>query len=51
MAAERLGARADDVDDRLIHLEPMTYLAEFTGPDGEEVTFNLQSLRRYPESQ
>lgn len=51
MAAERLGARADDVDDRLIHLEPMTYLAEFTGPDGEEVTFNLQSLRQYPESQ
>ncbi len=50
MAAERLGTSADDVDDRLIHLEPMTYLAEFTGPDGEEVTFNLQSLREFPES-
>jgi len=49
-AAERLGTRADDLDLRLIHLEPMTYLVEFTGPDGEEVTFNLQSLREFPES-
>jgi hypothetical protein len=51
MAAERLGTGADDLDVRLIHLEPMFYLAEFTGPGGEEITFNLQSLREYPESQ
>jgi hypothetical protein len=51
MAAERLGTTADDLGVRLMHLEPMVYLAEFTGPDGEEITFNLQPLREYPESQ
>ena len=51
MAVERLGTTADDLDLRLVHLEPMTYLAELTGPGGEEITFNLQSLREYPESQ
>lgn len=50
MAAERLGTSADNVDVRLIHLEPTFYVAEFTGPGGDEITFNLQSLREYPES-
>lgn len=49
MAAERLGTSADDLEVRLIHLA-MTYLAEFRGPEGEEITFNLQSLREFPES-
>lgn len=51
MAAVRLGTSADDLDVRLIHLEPMFYVGVFTGPGGEEITFNLQSLREYPESQ
>lgn len=50
MAAERLETSAEGLDVRLIHLETMTYLAEFTGPEGQEVTFNLQSLREYPRS-
>lgn len=50
MAAESLGTSADDLDVRLIHLEPMTYLVEFRGADGKEITFNLQSLREFLES-
>lgn len=46
-AAERLGANPNDLEVRLIHLETMTYLAEFTGPEEKELTFNLQSLREY----
>jgi hypothetical protein len=49
-AAERLGTNPNDLKERLIHLETMTYLAEFTGPEGQEITFNLQSLREYPGS-
>lgn len=49
LAAQRLGTSPNDLEVRLMFLEAMTYLAEFTSPDGEEITFNLMSLREFPE--
>jgi len=49
LAAQRLGTSPGDLEVRLIFLEPMTYLAEFTSQNGKDITFNLMSLREFPE--
>ena len=49
LAAQRLGTSPSDLEVRLIFLGPMTYLAEFTSQNGKDITFNLMSLREFPE--
>lgn len=47
LAAHRLGTSPSDLEVRLIFQG--LYLAEFTGQNGKDITFNLVSLRESPE--
>ena len=47
LAAQRLGTSPSDLEVRLIFQG--LYLAEFTGQNGKDITFNLVSLREVPE--
>lgn len=49
LAAQRLGTSPSDLEVRLIFQGPMWYLADFTSQNGKSITFNLSSLREFPE--